>query len=522
MVNGLGGVARGLLRVACHAASPLAGSEMCLALAGCEDAPDVVPTSVLGVDEVPSDVLYVEPGINVDNRWMARIGVVQRGLDGEMTSDQAFELAYGLALRASCQWLHILSHVVAEAGFAPFWQDAMTRGVARADYISDTGPWERFDQIPYRFISAGAYPPALDPPDTAQWFLRLAVSTADVAFAGTNADLVAFVNGTRVEPLDQGPKPAGTEVDALLGLDDHERGTTTAYYLGPFAAMPTSVGILNDAPDGLDVIEAAGRSIVNAVTAFFGAVAGFFLGLVGAAADDVGQAHEVIPAATLEALPAGETGPSRCAATAPARASTSSTGESRPRRSSAPTRRAWHGASTSSGSTTCCARRSPSGTASRRPTSRSCSAWCSRTAGLRRPCRGGPSRSRTWIPASGGRSGVSSPTRVPRRFGFLSVAVAVYESDDESPGDRDALLNAFAGNAATATAPAGKQFGLVLAEAAAASWRPQRIAAAAFRRGTTAQVVHFAPFDPNRWVGGGEQLDWTLQEWSATRWTSRT
>ncbi|HYO44474.1 MAG TPA: hypothetical protein VES19_14850 [Candidatus Limnocylindrales bacterium] len=509
VVNGLGGVGRGLLRVACHAASPLASSEICLALAACDDTQAINPPVVLGVDP-PDDILFMQAGINVDNHWMAEVGAAERAIG--LSGTEAFDLAYGLALRTSCQWLHILGHVMEDAGLSAFWTDVRTRGISIDRYVTDIAPWERLDQIPYRFISSGAYPPVLDPPDTGQWFLRLAVATADVANAGTNADLVAFVDGVRVEPLDQGPKPAGTDVDALLGLDDHERGTTTAYYLGPFATLPHTVGILNDAPDGIDVVVAAGRAVLNAVVGFFGAVAGFFLGLVGAAADYVGQAHAVLSAADLEALAPGgiRAFALRCNGGTEGIYVVYGRVEATPvtgtDANGIPWRDYWvriddllcekesewdrftpsdepfvvgvvlpHGA----GSSPVAWRTEPFGdvdTAERRTIGRVFSA------------------------------------RVARRFGFLSVAVAVYESDDESPGDRDRLMTTFAGQASAAGAPAEKQFGVVLAEAAAAAWRPQRIDAAAFQRGTTAQVVSFAAFDPGRWVEGGERLDWTLAQ----------
>ena len=36
--------------------------------------------------------------------------------------------------------------------------------------------------------------------------------------------------------------------------------------------------------------------------------------------------------------------------------------------------------------------------------------------------------------------------QVPQTYGFISVACAVYESDDETPAERDGLLDQFAGS----------------------------------------------------------------------------
>jgi hypothetical protein len=511
VINGFGGVGRSLLRVACHAASPLAGSPICAALRECEDAEAINPPRIGTIEppEALEDILFITEGINVDNHWMAAVGVEQRGI--ELSGDEAFDLAYGLASRTSCQWLHLLEHTMANAGLGAFWDDVKSRGTAPERFTKDIGPWERLDQLPYRFVSSGPYPPILDPADTDQWYLRLAVATADVEFAGTNADLVAFVDGVRVEPLDLGPKPAGTEVDGLLGIDDHERGARAAYYLGPFSTLPQRVSILNDAPDGLDVVTAAGRSVLNAVVEFFGAVAGFFLGLVGAAADFVGQDHEVISAPDLEALATGGSRPFVLDCNGGSEGWYQVTGRVEATAivgvdgSGVPWREYWVRIDE-----LVCLKESEWDrfTPSDEPF----------VVGVVLP-HGAGSGAVPWRTEpfgdvdTGERRSISRvfSVRVARRFGFISVAAAVYESDDESPKDRDDLMNTFAGTATATAAAAEKQFGVVLAEAIAASWRPERFETAAFRRGTAAEVVLFAPFLPNRWVGGGEDVEWTLQ-----------
>jgi hypothetical protein len=507
VLNNVGGVGRGLLRVACHAASPLAGSPLCVAVARCDETQSINPPQVAGADP-PDGLLYIVPGINVDNHWMAAVGVQQRGLT--LTGDEAFGTAYSLAYRTACQWLHILGHLMENAGFAEFWTDVMTRGTTRERYTKDVAPWERLDQIPYRFISTGPYPPVLDPPDTGQWYLRLSVATADLADAGTNADLVAFVDDARVEPLDQGPKPAGTEVDGLLGFDDHERGSTTAYYLGPFVALPQRLAILNDAPSTVAVIAAAGRAVLNAVVAFFTSIAGFFLGLVGAAADFVGQAYQVIDATQLEGLATGASIPVtlRCNG-------------------------GTEGIYIVSGrvEATAVTGTDAAGIPWREYLVRMDDLFCEKESEWDRfTTSDEPFVVGVVIPHGAGSSSIPWRTepfsdvdtgeqrtigrvfsvRVARRFGFLSVAVATYESDDESPGDRDNLMSTFAGTATAMTAAAEKQFGVVLAEAIASGWRPARVDVAAFRRGSAAEVVSFAPFEPDRWVYGGERLEWTL------------
>jgi hypothetical protein len=530
LFDSLGGAGRALMDVACQV-TPLAGSPTCEALARCSGKESIELPSVYGL-RIPKGVVFAKKGINLDTRWLADIGVVERGLQPELSSDAAFDAAYTLAFRTSCQWLHILEHVmdgvmrgdppVASPSFREFWARVKELGVPEtAPFWSETDPWERLDQIPYRFISTGAYPPVLDPPDTEQWYLRVSVSTADVELAGTNADLVPIVDGVPLDRLDQGPRYepqplpdpglAGTEIEALLGFDDHERGATTAYYLGPFSTLPTQFAILNDAPTGLEVIEALGRSLVNAIVTFFTAIAGFFLSLVGAAADRVGQGHEVVTAAQLDALGTNGTrnfsiivnGGAEGRYTVRGRVVATPVVDNDDR--GVPCRQFWVWLDT----LTCDEE----------------SDWDRFTTsdepfivGVVLP-HGGTDTGVRWMvdPFSNVNTGDVRAigkvfaVRVPIRFGLLTVAVAIYESDGETPNDRNAIMNTFAGTAASSTATIRENFGVVLSEAIASGWRPGRIETVAFRRGSTAEVVVFEPQVPDRWVYGGERLDVPLE-----------
>ena len=113
---------------------------------------------------------------------------------------EAFEAAYELAYRSSCQWLHILEHTSwsTPGSAASSGRRSRTEGVTDDQYKTPTAPWEDFAQLPYRFISAGPYPPPQGHDDTADWYLRLLIRTAGDTFAGTNADIVPFVNGRAV------------------------------------------------------------------------------------------------------------------------------------------------------------------------------------------------------------------------------------------------------------------------------------------------------------------------------------
>jgi hypothetical protein len=540
LFDALNGVGRALMNVACQV-TPLANSPACEALARCTGKTTIELPSVAGL-RIPPNVVFVKKGINLDTQWLSVIGVAERGLSPGLSSADAFKRAYQLAARTSCQWLHILGHVMdnatigdANAQLGTFWTEVRQRGVpATAPFWSEIGPWERLDQIPYRFISTGPYPPNLDAPDTDQWYLRLSVATANVDLAGTNADLIPFVDDVPIvevdgtlKRLDQGPRfvdptpgygLAGSEIEALLGFDDHERGATTAYYLGPFATLPSKLAILNDAPTTAEVVEAFGRSVVNAIVTFFTTVAGFFLSLVGAAADYIGEAHEIFGADELDALGPGNSLPFSIPVEGGAEGrytiagrveATPVTGvDSR----GVPWREYWVRVETLR-----CIEQSDFDrfTPSDEPF----------IVGVVLP-QGGTDSGVRWMvdPVDNVRTGdVRSivgkvfPARVPPRFGFLTVAVAMYESDGETPNDRTTLMNTFAGTSATSTLPAREQFAVVLSEAIASGWRPERIEVVAFRRGATAEVVEFAPEVPDRWVYGGELLEWTLQETGRVR-----
>ena len=97
-----------------------------------------------------------------------------------------------------------------DAGLGDFWAKVKSEGVIEDLYLTPTAPWEDFAQLPYRFISAGPYPPQ-GRDDTADWYLRLLIRTAGDTFAGTNADIVPFVNGQRFPVLDHGVAPSPPE-----------------------------------------------------------------------------------------------------------------------------------------------------------------------------------------------------------------------------------------------------------------------------------------------------------------------
>jgi hypothetical protein len=534
VINRFGSEGRQLLDAVCHAASPLANSSLCGWFRECVDAENLqpptveLPVDVPVVDEtitLPPNVLFVTPGINVDNRWSAETGVKVRGINPPVTGRAAFEAAYELAYRSSCQWLHILDDAMtaARAPLPAFWESVRTSGVADADYKTPRAPWEDYGQLPYRFISAGPYPPTDAAADVDDWYLRLLIRTSGDTFSGTDADIVPWINGKECPPLDHGiqpsPPPLGqpavrTLDQTLLGHNDFEAGDVAAYMIGPIDEMPRTVALVNNAPDAGGVIQAAVNEIGRGLTNLWNS----FVGLWGYHADYVGEDHWVFDAATLASVGAGS-------------------------------RRYFYlecdgrseGNFVISGFVegTSVTGRFPSGVPFRRFTVQFLDLICVKESewdrftwsdepfvlGLVIP-HGGIQPMQSWRtgPYANVNSGDTNPigrtftVDVPQRYGFISVACAVYESDDETPNDRDLLLARFADNTRAAIAQPEKSFVEALGESIASAWRVASVEAVAFRRSPTVDVRAYAPRTFDQWVDGGQRVEWTLaqtEKWEA-------
>lgn len=522
VINNLGSMGRQLMSVMCHAASPMAGSTVCQWFRQCAEAEEFTPPKVLGITP-PDGILWVEPGINVDTRWGAELGVKTRGLT--ISAQEAFETAYGLAARTSCQWLHILGHVMHDADLDQFWNAVKTDGVTAAAYKSPTAPWEDFAQIPYRFISTGPYPPPQEGGDDQDWYLRLLIRTSTEPFSGTDADIVPIVDGRRLPVLDHaaqpGTLPGGTDpnrtlLESLVGRNDFEAGDVAAYMVGPLDQAPQTISLLYDAPDAGDVIKAAADALWQAVVSGLNQALDALKSLWGYHADFVDEAHWTIDAATLQSL--------------------------------APGVRRWfyldcdgrsEGSYVISGSVEATAEtgRFPSGVPWRRYRVHFERLICVKESewdrftdsdepfvlGLVIPHGGGqPITKWRTAPFSGVDTGdirdlgQTFTVQVPQTYGFISVACAVYESDDETPAERDGLLDQFAGSVGPGIATASTPFVEVLAASIASGWRLGSVEAVAFRRSPTVEVRAYEPRTFDQWVDGGHEVRWPLTE--RARW----
>ena len=288
--------------------------------------------------------------------------------------------------------------------------------------------------------------------------------------------------------------------------------------IGPLDEPPRTVALRNDASDAGDVIQAAINSIVRGFQNLFNSV----VGLWGYHADFVGEDHWDFPAAVLETIGAGA-------------------------------RRYFYldcdgkseGHFVVSGYVEGSAQtgRFPNGVPFRRFRVQFLDLICSKESewdrfttsdepfvlGLVIP-HGGTQSMTTWRtePYGNVNTGDTNPigrsywVEIPQRYGFLSVACAVYESDDETPNDRNYLLDQFAGNVATAIAEPEDSFVEALGDSIAAGWKVGSVEAVAFRRSANVEVRPYQPSAFDAWVDAGHSLEWTLSDQPGWRSTCPT
>ena len=221
----------GVMKIACHPASPLSGTSICQTWKACEDGVVARPETVLGIP-VPDNVYYLTPpGMNLDNSWQAKIGVQVRELT-DISGEDLFEAAVDLASRTAVQWLQLIETRLAGIGAGPFWRQVKTALPVPGERERQ---YEDFFRFPHMFLGVGSYPPPVTEP-TGQWYLRVRLVTAKDAGAGTDADIMVHA-ARRHEVLDYMPRDFPG-----LAYNDFEAGDDQVYYLGPYATLPTVVG----------------------------------------------------------------------------------------------------------------------------------------------------------------------------------------------------------------------------------------------------------------------------------------
>jgi hypothetical protein len=158
--------------------------------------------------------------------------------------------------------------------------------------------YEKFDRFPYTFLSAGPYPRSSLYDDGT--YLRVRLKTSGESGAGTDATIavVGHVgNQSQHFVLDYMPK-----ANPLIAYNDFEAGDNTVYVVGPFADLPDTITLENRAPD---LPQALGRLIplfVDAVSEYVVSLKDFLLSLIGGHADHIGTRKQVWTPEELKAI----------------------------------------------------------------------------------------------------------------------------------------------------------------------------------------------------------------------------
>ena len=270
-----------VMEAACSAISPLSNGEMCAQYKLAMQGKSVTPTAVLGLEAkyIPkSIVVLAPPGIALDNKWVAPVGVKQRGLT-DIDAPKAFQTAYDLAEQQSAQWLTLMGKAMDKAGKGDFWNLVKNRGTSDAQREAQ---YEEYGRLPYMFLAAGPY--HRGNPDGV--YLRLKIKTADKALAGTDADIqvTSSDRGFGTQVLDW-----GRGVNVALSYNDFEKGDHDSYVVGPFASLPSSISIKNNAPDGKTKLKALGSDFVRGITAIGSKSKDLALSAIGGHADVVAE-----------------------------------------------------------------------------------------------------------------------------------------------------------------------------------------------------------------------------------------
>jgi hypothetical protein len=474
------------------------------------------PREVGGVP-LPPHVFSYDPGIALDTTWQAAVGVNERELT-DIDGLTAFTTARQLALESSTQWLQGLESAMNVAGHGAFWDKVKTVG---APFKTDTEPWERFDLMPYRFMTVGDYPPDAND-DGGGWFAWVRIKTSDDALAGTDADITVIIDGEEFGALDFAPGH-----HPIVAHNDFERDSIAAYVVGPLAGHPTSITLRNDAPRPIDVLEALVDALVRAVIGAIERARDFMLSIIAGHADLVAEDKIILDAEALSNLaPGGEVafvghldgGRSGHYRVSGAVSFTGATSEPQAAAvSDASGVMPWREYRIELRELICV----EESTLDR---------WS--TADEPFVCflgipHGGTDvmvkwRSKPFADVDTGerrRLDKAFTLRVPPLFGFLSIALAVFEHDSESSLDRQRLLEEFANEVRDEIDTAQKSFVAVLAESIGSAWKVDSVEVTAFERGQRASVTYFRALELDRWLKAGRSVERTLTA-RRTEWTN--
>ena len=479
VLNNLGPIGA-LMTPGCSVFSPLNKSGICQQWRECRAGMSIQPTP-FGL-RVPSSLVYLAPaGIALDSTWAAAVGVKVRGLT-DLTGDQAFNLAYSLALRQSVIWLQGLEGAMRVNGGEAFWNR-----IKSGEDSARQGEYETYHRFPYQFLSAGPYPPSIVGTGRSDegFYLRVRLKTSRDTHAGTDADIYLKAGGKEFL-LDYLPVQ-DTIAKRLIAYNDFEAGDDAVYTVGPFSGLPPSITLENRAATAGGVLEALGRDVVRTVEAVVSTIGDFLLSLIGGHADLIGKNKQIWWPADLAAVPPARVAPVPVGRPFTIDVNGGDEGHYR-----------VHGMIAKTGETAGnsladwadyqvtlarleCVRESKwdRGSDSDEPFVMALLIPLGTTDVL-------PFRTQPFSDVDDGESRDINFTfpkvRIPKGQGNLSLAISVMESDDETSRARDDLLNGFAGRMRGSTATLQRNFLDAMGSALAAGWKLEHMEVYAFRR----------------------------------------
>lgn len=493
-----------IMPLVCSPFSPLSNSGLCQQWKNVKDGVAVQP-QILGV-RVPDNTVYLAPpGIALDSRWVANIAVQVRGVT-DVTGEQLFEIALNLAERTSEQWLEIVETQMNALGAGEFWQRVKTIGFSESER---TKQYEHYNKLPYTFLSAGPYPtPAFRVADDEQFFLRVRLKTASERGAGTDADIILEANGQKFL-LDYLPR-----ANPIIAVNDFEAGDDMVYVVGPFPRLPDQITLRNDAATGWDVVKSLGESFVRFVESVVANARTFLLSLIGGNADFVAASKKTWAAEELAHV---GTAPSEFSVYLDGGGEGKYTvyGTIRRVREGTDAFGEWAEYQVRLDRLYCNAESKwDRGSDSDEPF---VLALLVPLPGQVQKHRAGPYND---VDSKESRriDHTFQTVRVPKGAGMLSVALSLWESDDESAPDRDKLLNKFAGEADEATAIPRRRFLDTVGAAIASDWKLGEVEIYAFPRVGSLRSGKVFHQSINRWVKGNRSITLRLNRSGVRNW----
>lgn len=519
LLNNLGPIAP-VMDLATSAVSPLAGSAIAEQWRTCQQGESVQPTP-FGVKLPPNLVYLAPPGMALDSYWAAEIGARARGLT-DITPAQAFETARDLAQRDSIKFLQGLERLMGYNGGQVFWEQLKGR-----EATGRHAEYENVDRRPYQFLSAGPYPPGPpgSPSDDNGYYLRVRLRTSGDGSAGTDGDIYLMADG-REFLLDYLPVH-DTIFQRVLGYDDFEAGDHAVYTVGPWPTLPASISLENRAPTLGGVLGTLANDVARTVGSIVDGVGDLLLSVIGGHADFVQREKRILWPQDLGRVPTAPAAPQRLAPIELAgggeghyrlHASIVKVGES-PDAGPA----GWSEFQVRLDELECVEESDwDRGSNSDEPFVCALLIPLGSTQVI-------PFRSQPFDDVDDGERraiGHTFPTvRLPRAYGHLSLAVALFESDDETAAARDALLDQFAGRLQRAAEPVQRNFIDALGSYLAAGWKLAEIEVYAFRRsddvqyGTEIQYGTVLNASPDVWVEARRRVEFPLEAGQLWQWT---